>query len=137
MKISFEKSHQPQAGWSLLETFIAIILVGFGLAVWSKMQGASGGLNRNNANMVQAGQLIEQNVESMRVAIARDSVLNWPPKDTTFTSGRLKFSRTITKAVSPKDATTLNNVVEVKISVAWGKQSMDSLKVTTYVAKKF
>ncbi len=127
-----------QRGWSLLETLLAVVMVGLGLMVWSRMQGASWGQSRTNSNLLKAGQAIESDIEAMRVAIGQDTASSkWPPKDTSYIVSDLKFSRKISKASSPKDGKTLDNVAKVDIVVSWGKTALDSVIISTYVSKKF
>lgn len=131
-------SPKSQRGWSLLETLLAVVMVGLGLMVWSRMQGASWGQSRTNANLLKAGQAIESDIEAIRVSIAQDSASShWPPKDTSYQIGDLHFSRDISTASSPKDGKILANVAKVDIVVSWGKTTLDSIQISTYVSKKF
>jgi len=122
----------------LIETLLAIVMVGLGLMVWSRMQGASWGQNRSNANMLKGGQLIEKNIESMRLKISQNPGVYWPPKDTTFKDGEITLVRKITHpAVSPKDSKNLTNVAKVQIVASWGATTLDSIAIITYVSRKF
>lgn len=131
------RDQKRQAGWSLLETLIALVLIGLGLFVWSRVQGTSWHQSRDNARMQQAGQLIEKHIEAMRVGFAQNPSVHWPPKDTSFTSGDLSFVRRVSAASSPKDGQNLPNVRRVDISVAWGNTTLDSISISTYVTLRF
>jgi Tfp pilus assembly protein PilV len=128
-----------EKGLSLLETLFALVLIGMGLMAWSKMQGMSWGQNRSNANTLRAGQLIEKDVEGMRLRISRDTLLNWPPRDSTYLTSdqQLTFVRTVSEARSPINNLVLTNVRKIDIAVSWGNLANDTMKITTYVTRRF
>jgi prepilin-type N-terminal cleavage/methylation domain-containing protein len=128
-----------QAGWSLLELLIALVVLGLGVTVFMRMQHRSSGLSRANSNLQRASQLIEKHVESLRVHIARDASA-WPPKDTAYTDpdfANLQLKRVVSAAVSPKDGASLATVRRIDLTVWWGSRGLDTMKVTTYVSKSF
>lgn len=135
--LGISRNQKRQAGWSLLETLIALVLVGLGLFVWTRVQGSSWNQSRDNARMQQAGQLIEKHIEAMRVGFAQNPSMNWPPRDTNFTVGDLNLVQRVSAARSPRDDTNLPNVRRVDISVAWGRTTLDSIHISTYVTLRF
>ena len=128
---------RSQNGLTLMEICIALVVIGVGVGVFLKMQGSSGNSMSGNGKMMRAGQLVEKHIEAIRISIARDTISNWPPNDTGFTETGLKLTRKVSAAVSPKDGTVLGNVRKVDIIVTWGAFKLDSLDVTTYVARRF
>lgn len=126
-----------QRGLSLIEIMIALVVVGVGIGIFVRLQGNSGSRLSGNSKMMMAGQLVEKNVEAIRINIARDTLANWPPHDTSFTEGRLKLVRKISGANSPKSGAVLPNVRKVDLIVSWGSGTLDSMDVTTYVARRF
>jgi prepilin-type N-terminal cleavage/methylation domain-containing protein len=126
-----------QSGLSLMEILIALVVIGIGVGVFLKMQKGSGSNLAGNSKMMRAGQLVEKHIEAMRIKIARDTVANWPPGDTSYTENLLKVERKISAAASPKTGDDLPNVRKVDIIVSWGKFRQDSLDVSTYVSKRF
>ncbi len=120
-----------------MEILIALVVIGLGIGVFLKMEGSSGNSMTGNSKMMRAGQLVEKNIESVRIGIARDTLLNWPPRDTGFTEGGLKLTRKVSAAFSPKDGSALPNVRKVDMIVTWGAFKLDSLDVTTYVTRRF
>lgn len=126
-----------QAGLSLIEILIAIVVIGAGVGVFLKMGGSSGSSASGNSKMLRAGQLVERHIEAIRIGVARDTIGNWPPDDTSFSENGLKLVRRISQARSPKDNSVLPNVRKVDVIVTWGTFKTDSLDVTTYVAKRF
>jgi hypothetical protein len=87
--------------------------------------------------MMQAGQIVEKSIESIRIDIASDADANWPPRDTTFIENRIRVIRRISPASSPKTGLNLPNVCRVNLVLSWGKGSQDSLEIMTFVSKKF
>ena len=134
-----QSGQSGQAGWSLLELLIAIVVLGLGITVFMRMQSRSSGISRANANMQRASQLIGKHVESLRVRIARDAGA-WPPRDTTYIDPQfqnLTLARTVGGAISPQDGASLPGVRRIDLTVSWGSRTLDTMKVTTYVSKSF
>jgi prepilin-type N-terminal cleavage/methylation domain-containing protein len=128
---------KSQRGLTLTEIMIAIVVIGIGVGVFLKMQKRSGSNLTGNSKMMRAGQLVEKHVEAIRISIARDTVANWPPHDTSYTENQLKVERKISAAKSPKTGANLPNVRKVDITVSWGNAHQDSLDVSTYVSRRF
>jgi prepilin-type N-terminal cleavage/methylation domain-containing protein len=128
---------RSQSGLSLMEILIAIVVIGIGVGLFLKMQKGSGSNLAGNSKMMRAGQLVEKHVEAMRIRIARDTIANWPPKDTAYSENVLKLVRKISEARSPKTGDVLPHVRKVEITISWGKFRQDSLDVTTYVSRRF
>jgi Tfp pilus assembly protein PilV len=126
-----------QAGLSLIEILIAILVIGAGVGIFMKMNGTSGTSASGSSKMMRAGQLVERHIESIRIGVARDTIGNWPPDDTSFTEDGLTVKRKVSTARSPKDNSVLPNVRKVDVIVTWGAFKSDTLDVTTYVAKRF
>ena len=126
-----------QSGLTLTEVLIALVVISIGVGVFLQMQKRSGANFAGNSRMMRAGQLVEKNVEAMRISIARDTIANWPPHDTSFTENSIVFKRVILPAASPKKAEPLPNVRQVLITVTWGKAHSDTLDVATYVSRRF
>lgn len=128
---------RSQRGLTLMEICIALVVIGIGVGVFLKMQGSSGNSMTGNGKMMRAGQLVEKHIEAIRIGIARDTISNWPPKDTGFTDAGLKLTRKVSAAFSPKGGSPLPNVRKIDLIVTWGAFKLDSLDVTTYVARRF
>ena len=126
-----------QRGLTLLEIMIAIVVIGIGIGVFLTMQKSSGRNMSGNGKMMRAGQIVEKHVEAIRINIARDTVANWPPRDTTYTENLLKVVRKVSAAKSPKTGDDLPNVRKVELIISWGQSHQDSLDVSTYVSRRF
>jgi prepilin-type N-terminal cleavage/methylation domain-containing protein len=126
-----------QRGLSLIEIMIALVVVGAGIGLFVNLQRNSGSRQSGNNKMMLAGQLVEKDIEAVRIHVAMDTTANWPPHDTAFVEGRLKLVRKISGAVSPKTGANLANVRKLDIIVSWGSGALDSMNITTYVARRF
>lgn len=126
-----------QAGLSLMEVMIAMVVIGVGTAVFIKMQQSAGTNMASNGRVMRAGQLVEKHIEAIRIGIARDTIANWPPRDTSYQENLLKLVRRVSEARSPRTDAVLANVRKVEVVVSWGIYRLDSLDVTTYVSRRF
>jgi prepilin-type N-terminal cleavage/methylation domain-containing protein len=129
-----------QRGWSLIEVVAAIVVVGIGITLFTKVQRMTSRTSSTNSKILLAGKMIEQHLEDMRILIARDTLRNFPPVDLTISPSapnNITLVRDISPALSPKDGAVVNNVVQVDIKTSWTAPYPDSLKVTTYVSKRF
>lgn len=147
MRLFTRKSTLPegapgaQRGWSLLEVVAAILVIGLGIALFVKVQGMSKRGSSTNSKQLVAGKMIEKFLEDTRINVARDTLRNWPPITRTVAGSSphyITLRSTVSLAKSPKDPTvTVANVMKMDIVCSWTLPYRDSLKVTTYVAKRF
>jgi prepilin-type N-terminal cleavage/methylation domain-containing protein len=129
-----------QRGWSLIEVVAAIVVVGLGVSLYVKVNKMSSSGSGTNSRMLIAGKMIEKHLEDMRIAIAADTARNWPPPSLSVPAApphRISLVRRVGPAHSPKDGALVRNVVRVDLVAQWTLPTRDSLKVTTYVAKRF
>jgi Tfp pilus assembly protein PilV len=129
-----------QRGWSLLETLFAMVVLGLGIMVFMRMQNRSSDVSRGNSNLHRAAQIIEKHVESLRASIARNPAANWPPRDTAYTDTgftNIRLMRTVSGAISPRDGASLSSVRKIDLTVSWGRLSLDTIRISTYVSKNF
>ena len=127
---------EGQAGLTLIEILIAILVAGIGVTLFMFLQKSSGTRLAGNSSILKAGQMVEKHMETLRISIARDTAANWPPRDTSYKEGRISMVRKVSEARSPKDNSKLPNVRRVDILAAWGTGSGDSLAIITYVTKR-
>jgi type II secretory pathway pseudopilin PulG len=129
-----------QGGLSLLEAMAAILVVGLGVSLFVKVQGMSKRGNSTNSKVLVAGKMIENFLEDTRITIARDTAANWPPAGRTVNPTpphNIKLVSVVSSAYSPKDGAVVGNVRKMDITATWTQPYADTLKVTTYVAKRF
>ncbi len=132
---------KTERGWSLIEVLAAIIVVGIGIALFTKVQRMTGRDSTTNSKILMAGKMIENHIEDIRIKIAKDTTKNFPPSDDTLASVAPNFitvTTTVTKAYSPIGAKPeVPNVRQIDLKAKWTNPNVDSLQVTTYVSKNF
>ncbi|MDQ3002899.1 MAG: hypothetical protein M3Y08_16760 [Fibrobacterota bacterium] len=124
----------------MIEALAAIVIVGIGIALYTRVQQMTSRVSGTNSKILVAGKLIERHLEDMRIIIARDTIKNWPPVAVSIAAiapDNVNLTRTISAAFSPKDGAPVNNVVKVEILATWTAPKADTLMVTTYVSKRF
>ncbi len=128
---------EPENGWTLIETLAAIVIIGIGIALFTRIQIMTRSTSKYNSNLLKAGHLIEANIDSIRTWIARDTLNNWPPSNGSATVGVITLTSTVSAASSPKDALNIPHARKVDFTASWGSGPLDTLKVTTYVSRYF
>lgn len=134
------RSPSDESGWSLLEALAAIVVVGIGITLFTKVQRMTSRDSSTNSRILMAGKMIEKHLEDTRILIAKDTVANWPPKSKTIAATApdyITLVSTISPALSPKDGAVVQNVVQMSIMTTWVNPYKDTLRVTTYVSKRF
>lgn len=140
IRINKPGNRDGQRGWSLLETVAAIVVVGIGISLFVKVHGMSKRGSSSNSKVLVAGKMIENFLEETRIATARDTLRNWPPVSRTIAGTAphyITLQSTVSNALSPKDGAVVANVKRLDLKASWTVPYRDSLKVTTYVAKRF
>lgn len=131
---------RSQRGWTLIEVLAAVVVVGLGLVLFMRVQHSSNRGSGENSRILQAGKAIEQFLEDTRIRIAKDTTNNFPPRDTTVAGAAPNFitiTSKVSNALSPVDGAVVLNVKRLDIAATWTRPYKDSLKVTTYVSKRF
>lgn len=129
-----------QRGWTLIEAMAAVVVVGIGVLFFTRVQQSSSRGSGDNSRLLVAGKMLEKFLEDTRITIARDTLANWPPVSRTVAGTAPSFitiKSTVSPAVSPVDGAPVANVVKMDLKASWTRPYADSLKVTTYVSKRF
>lgn len=129
-----------QKGWTLIEVVAAVVVVGLGIMLYMRVQHSSSREAMTNSHIMVAGKQIEKFLEDTRINILKDTLANWPPVDRTVAAAppaNITVKSTISPAYSPEDGALVANVVRMDILATWTQPYRDSLKVTTYVSKRF
>jgi hypothetical protein len=89
--------------------------------------------------LLVAGQLIEKQIESIRMTIDQNPTSNFPPKEGSIAENGISLTWKVLSAYRPKGATStdLKNVRRCVFTATWGPNKGDTLLVTTYIAKYF
>lgn len=131
------KSGSWESGLSLLEVMAALVILVVAIALFMKFEGRSRITFSSSSNLMNAGQLLEGQIEAIRIHIAQDTVHNWPPEDSLWKEKGITIRRSFTAVVSPMDGAALPNLRKVELQAVWGLLKPDTLQVTTYVSKRF
>jgi type II secretory pathway pseudopilin PulG len=129
-----------QSGWSLIETLAAIIVVGIGVTLFTKVQKMASYQSGGNSKILVAGKMIEKHLEDTRILVSQDTIANWPPSNKTLSPTKpnnITLVSTVSDALSPVDGAVVLNVKRLDIKASWTQPNKDSLVITTYVAKRF
>lgn len=118
----------------------AIVVVGIGVLFFMKVQQSSSRGSGDNSRLLIAGKMLEKFLEDTRITIAKDTLANWPPTSQTLKGAApsyITITSTVSTALSPVDGKAVRNVVKIDLKASWTRPYADSLKVTTYVSKRF
>lgn len=130
-----------QTGLTLLEVLAAFVLIGIGVALFTKVHRQSSGDSNTNSRNLIAGKMIEKFLEDTRIHIAKDTVNNWATLANQTINGsaphHITLVSTISNALSPVDGAIVANVKRIDIKARWSTPRKDSLTITTYVSKRF
>jgi prepilin-type N-terminal cleavage/methylation domain-containing protein len=135
LRLSFNRS-----GFTLIEILISIVIVGvIGLNI-IMFQTSSWKRTSSSNKLLVAGQMIEKQIEYIRMTVDSDPVNKFPPHDSTITENGIKLCWNISSAYRPKGPSPrgpLLNVRRCDLTASWGSTKNDSLVVTTYIARYF
>jgi prepilin-type N-terminal cleavage/methylation domain-containing protein len=135
-------------GFSLIEVLLAVIMIAIcaiGMLMWQK----SSWLQTSNTNkLMVAGQVIEKQIEKQRMIIAENPVVNFDQFTYTFlnktviltdssTTPFIKVRWNVYDNLLDPSGHSVRNVYQVKLAAWWGTQKVDTLKVTTCIARNF
>jgi type II secretory pathway pseudopilin PulG len=125
-------------GFAIMEIILIMVVIGIIAANIMVLQKSSWSMSGSSNKLLLAGQMIDRQVETMRMSVDRNPSTNFPPHDSSITENGItlkwKFS-TVTRSVGTK--VVIDNVRECNLTAGWGKSKWDSLKVRTYLARNF
>jgi prepilin-type N-terminal cleavage/methylation domain-containing protein len=138
IKKSLFKRFFMVSGFTLIEILMTIMIVGVIALNIMMFQTSSWKRTSSSNKLLVAGQMIERQIEYLRMKIDSDPINNFPPHDSTITENGIKLSWNISSAHRPKESSgSLPNVRRCDLIASWGKEKNDSLVVTTYIARSF
>ena len=129
-------SSESHGGFTLLEVLITLVIISITLAGVLLLQGATWRSSASTNNTQLAGQLVERQIEEMRLGISFDTTSNWPPVNGGLTSSGLELSWEVSRTKDP-DGAYVDRVRQVDFTVAWRATVPETLKVTTFLSKDF
>jgi len=131
--------NQRNSGFSLLEILVSLVIVGIiGVSIIA-LQTSVWKRSATSNRLLVAGQLIEKQIESIRLTIDQDPTSNFPPVNGSIVENGISVSWKVASAYRPKGATAteLTNVRRCVFTASWGNNRGDTLLVTTYISKLF
>jgi prepilin-type N-terminal cleavage/methylation domain-containing protein len=126
-------------GFSIVELLVSMVIIGIGVLVLV-------GLDRQKWRNVASGnhietsvRLIESYIEKAKVRIKEDPAQEYPPRDTTFSSGAVNVAVTVSTAYDNQPTpAALTNVKRVAFRATWSVNGVaDTLNLVTCIAKNF
>jgi prepilin-type N-terminal cleavage/methylation domain-containing protein len=144
-----------KSGFSLLEVLMALIVITISATIFMKVQQFSTiGVGSSDRSMI-AGQMIEEQIESVRKSISLDTnyfnntfqtnsvgltnngiTITWKVFNSN-TSPAVHVLRGSATWAAPPNTPIVYNIDSVEFKTKWFNNVADSLVVTTYIAKNF
>lgn len=131
------KKRTSSTGFSVIEVLISLAILGIvALSIFMIQTSTWKGVIFSN-RLTVAGQMIERQIEQLRMNIVANPVTNFPPHDSSYTENSITLSWKGTPVQRPVDGAWLDHVRQYTFTAAWGKGKADTLRVTTCLAQKF
>ena len=134
MNVTYEHRN---AGFTFIEVLIAMFFFALIGLIFYSNQSSSWKKTVGSKNMLVAGNMIERQIETMRIAIDRSPTQFFPPQSSQTSANGIDLAWTVSAATRPVDGAVLPNVRRCDFVAHWGSGKNDSLKVTTYISKMF
>ena len=126
-------------GFALMEIILMLVIIGIIGTNTIMLQRNSWKRTGSSNRMLIAGQMIERQIESLRMTVAADPENNFPPVDSMLTENGISLEWEISDVNSfgAGPVITKNHIRECRLTASWGTRSTDTLRVTTFLAKNF
>jgi Tfp pilus assembly protein PilV len=125
-------------GFALMEIILMLVIIGIIASNMMMLQRSSWKTTGSSNHLLIAGQMIERQIEELRMFVDNDPENNFPPEDGTLTENGITLSWEmipVTRTVGTQ--VSLNNVRKCNLTASWGTGSNESLSVLTYLSKNF
>jgi prepilin-type N-terminal cleavage/methylation domain-containing protein len=138
IRTSGQHGRRAESGFSLVEILVTVLIISLVLGVVAYFQRNTWSTTRKNNNTLVAGQLIEQQLEKIRMNIARDTNTYWPPAGDNYTdpASSILVAWQYSDVVDP-GGTVLTRVRNVRFVAYYPSSRPESLVVNAYVAHDF
>jgi hypothetical protein len=126
------------AGFAIMEIILIMVVIGIIAANIMALQKSSWSMSGSSNKLLLAGQMVDKQIEQLRMFVDRNPSTNFPPRDSSITENGIKLKwtiSTVTRSVGTK--VNIANVRECNMTAGWGKNKWDTLKVKTYLARNF
>jgi prepilin-type N-terminal cleavage/methylation domain-containing protein len=132
------KRLRKKQGFSLMEILVVIVIVGIIGVSTISLQTSTWKRTTTSNRLLVAGQVIEKQIEYIRMNIAENPKENFPPENGTAYENSIALSWKFSSVNRIKGSTVaLKNVRRCDLTATWGKSKGDTLIVTTYISKLF
>jgi len=121
-----------------MEVLITIVIVGITVGGIAVLQRQTWGSTRSTNNMILAGQLVQRQVEQMRMDIAVDSATYFPPRDSSFLDpeSRINLQWAVDTVHDPANL-EVQLVRRVLFTATWRSVKPETLTVSAIVSRDF
>jgi prepilin-type N-terminal cleavage/methylation domain-containing protein len=133
-----------KSGFTILELLITITVVVISLSLTLYWQKSSWKRNASANRLTVATQIIEKQIESRRLLIARDPEFYYSKfkslSDTTIIDNSVSPNVSVKWTVKPEydpKGVAIENVRRANLIASWGKEKGDSLSIVTCIGKNF
>ena len=130
---------RSRSGFALMEIILMLVIIGIiGTNTIMLMRKSWKSTGTSN-HMLIAGQMIERQIESLRMKVAENPGSNFPPADSQFIENGISLSWKLSpvNSIGGGPTITRNHIRQCQLTAAWGRQHGDTLTVTTYIGKDF
>lgn len=126
------------SGFAIMEVILMLVIIGIIGSSTIMLQRSSWKASGLSNRMLIAGQMIERQIEELRMHVDADPENNFPIEDGSMTENGITVSwksTEVTRTVGSQVA--LDHIRKCKLVAQWGNGKNDSLSLTTYLSKNF
>ncbi|MBD3346013.1 MAG: prepilin-type N-terminal cleavage/methylation domain-containing protein [Chitinivibrionales bacterium] len=134
--------YKDMSGLSLIEVMIALAIIGISVMIIMLGERNKWATFKSANKTTQAVNIIENEIERVRMDIVEDPSADWPPCASTpccssFTKSGINFEMCFDDALK-NDGTVADNLQKVEITASWKLiGTPDTLSISTYIARDF
>lgn len=121
-----------------MEIILIMVVIGIIAANIMALQNSTWKMNSSSGKLLLAGQMIDRQIEQLRMNIDKDPQSNFPPRDSSITENGIHLMWQIVSVTrSVGTPVTIANVRECNFTAGWGANRYDTLRVRTFLARNF
>ena len=126
------------SGFAIMEVILMLVIIGIIGSSTIMLHRSSWKTSSISNRMLIAGQMIERQIEELRMQVDADPENNFPVDDGSITENGITVSwksTEVTRTVGSRIA--LDHIRKCELIAQWGNGKNDSLSLTTYLSKNF